>query len=255
MAKQSQVYSLSLGIILGSIVVLYSYSRYRASKPVPGIVDAYVINLDRATKRWDTLQPQLKHLRPLPVHRWRAVDGHKLSEDQMLAMNIPEGMLPSHPSVEEGLKKRRKGEIGCWLSHVNLLKHLSTLKVPEDAAHLILEDDVSIDVNTMDTWRDVYPLLPSDWGMFYFGAGGEHLNLSNIQYGFGNLETGWGAYGYVVRHSMLPKLLSLCTSMNEPIDIVYQNNYKTLHAYCLVNHTIHPKGDIQDSTIWNGHTK
>ncbi len=253
MAKQVQYTSLVILLVWGVVLVLLD--RYRSTRPVPIIVDAHVINLDRATKRWNALQFQLKQLRPIPVYRWKATDGHKLSESQMKELNIPASELPSHPSVEEGLKQRRKGEIGCWLSHTQLLRYLSTLPVSPDAGHLILEDDVTIDADTLDTWRKIAPYLPADWGMFYFGAGGEHLRLSNVQYGFGTLEQGWGAYGYVVRHSMIPIILSKCESMTEPIDIVYQNNYPTFYAYCLVQHTVHPKGDIQDSTIWNGHTK
>jgi GR25 family glycosyltransferase involved in LPS biosynthesis len=254
MPKQKQVYSSSIGIILVSILSLYIYSKYYPRTPVPVITDVHIINLERATKRWNRLQLHLKNLRPLPIHRWNAVDGHTLSEEEMKASGIPETMMPSHSSVEEGLKKRRKGEIGCWLSHVRLLKYLSTLQVPEDAGHLILEDDVVIDPDTLNVWRSTVPYLPNDWGMFYFGAGGEHLQITDIQHGFGVLKKGWGAYGYVVRHSMIPTILQYCQSMTEPIDLVYQNNYSTFRAYCLVSHTIYPTGGIEDSTIWNGHT-
>lgn len=253
MAKQVQY--TSLGILLVWIIVLVLLGQYRSSQPVPIIVDTHVINLDRATKRWNALQFQLKQLRPIPVHRWKATDGHALSEEQMKQLNIPDSELPSNPRIEEGLKQRRKGEIGCWLSHTQLLRYLSTLPVSPDAGHLILEDDVVIDLNTLDIWRSIAPHLPEDWGMFYLGAGGDQLKISNIQHGFGTLEQGWGAYGYVVRHSMIPTILSKCETMTDPIDLVYQQNYPNFKAYCLIQHTIHPKGDIQDSTIWNGHTK
>jgi GR25 family glycosyltransferase involved in LPS biosynthesis len=244
-------YSLVFSIVFALLYYVYTLLYKPSVKPVPILTDVYVINLDSSKDRWAAIKSQVGYLAPLPVHRWSATDGRKMTEADMIRENIPKNMFPE--TIEEPhLKQRRKGEIGCYLSHKKLLQHLSTLDVDDNAGHLILEDDVVINSNTLDVWRKKLPYLNSfdpNWGMFYFGTNG-NVKITNETYGIGKLESGWGTHAYVVRHSYVKTILNLIDTMTDAIDIMYQDNYETLHTYVLKNHTINPRQNVK-STIWH----
>jgi GR25 family glycosyltransferase involved in LPS biosynthesis len=236
------------------ILLIIDTMRRRAKtvkrKKIPVIHDVHIVNLDKSKDRWSKLQAQLKKLKPLPCIRWSATDGRTLSEEQMLELGIPGSMLPSSPNVPTDLKERRRGEIGCYLSHKRLLEHLATLDVDPDAGHLILEDDVIIDDDFLSTWNEKAQHLPKKWGLFYFGTGG-NLRLGKANHGIANLVSCWGCYGFMVKHSMLPEILDHIRTMYAPIDDMLQDKYKDFNAYALVQPSIHPHG-AETSTIWDG---
>ena len=217
---------------------------------VPIIHDVYIINLDKSKDRWTKLQPQLKKLKPIPCIRWSATDGRKLSEDQMLNLGIPFNMLPSDPSVKESNKEARKGEIGCYQSHKQLLEYLNTLEVHPDAGHLILEDDAVIEDTFLSVWNEKAQYVPKDWGLFYFGLR-ENAELGRPKHGIAKLKKTWGTYGYMVKHSRIPEILRTITPMTGPIDAILQENYKKLNAYAYVKPNIFQNG-ASTSTIWDG---
>ena len=66
---------------------------------------------------------------------------------------------------------------------------------------------------------------------------------SNIKNGIGKLISGWGAHGYMVRHSTIPKILQMIYIMDAPIDIIYLNNFKNMNVYVSEERLI--RGNIQ----------
>jgi GR25 family glycosyltransferase involved in LPS biosynthesis len=216
---------------------------------VPIIKDVYVINLDGSKDRWANVQREFSKLGSLPVIRWSAIDGRKMTRDEMRAEKIPHTMFPETVK-DPKLRERRRGEIGCYLSHRKLLEYLATLDCSPDEGHLILEDDVTIHPDILSRWKTAATHLDPDWGLFYFGLSG-NIKQGESRHGISPLLSGWGAYGYVVRHSNLSQLLSKAATMTEPIDDIYQRHYEQLGAYVLTPHLILPNGDTR-STIWDG---
>lgn len=216
---------------------------------IPIIKDVYVINLDGSKDRWANVQREFPKLGSLPVTRWPAIDGRKMTRDEMRAAKIPATMFPE-TIKDPKLRERRRGEIGCYLSHRKLLEYLETLDCDPDDGHLILEDDVTIHPDLLERWKAAAAHLDPAWGLFYFGLSG-NIRQGESRHGISPLFSGWGAYGYVVRHSSLPQLLSKAATMTEPIDDIYQRHYEQLGAYVLTPHLILPNGDTR-STIWEG---
>jgi hypothetical protein len=110
---------------------------------IPVIKDVWIINLDKSKERWKNMLDELTSLDPLPVNRWSATDGRAMKEQDYIDEKIPIIVRPEFTLKDK--QERRKGEIGCYLSHKKLLENLEKQTVDDDAGRLILEDDVDIE--------------------------------------------------------------------------------------------------------------
>ena len=205
------------------------------------ISDGWYINLDRSTDRLKKIQAELYKLSPLVITRWPGVDGGQLTDEDYNKLDIPYWSRPAFAA--EAKQKTRKGEIGCYLSHYNLLKHLTTLRTDPTMGHLILEDDISISDDCVKSWNTSVKSIPSDWDMIFLGlldfGNNKILNVSN---GIGRPTSITGAHAYVVKHASLPKIIDILKVMNEPIDEVYGRNVKNLKVYALSPSKINQSG-------------
>lgn len=96
-----------------------------------------VINLDKSTDRLDLISAQLRRDN-LSFERISAIDGLKLSEDQINDITFPLNHFDSKVRFTRALTN---GEIGCFLSH---RKCWETLVKSNQQWALILEDDIQI---------------------------------------------------------------------------------------------------------------
>ena len=220
------------------VVCLFLPNYYEGFQTINGISDGWFINLDRSKDRMKSVKSQLHKLSPLIVTRWPAVDGTILTDKEYDELQIPYWSRPSF--AEESRKKGRKGEIGCYLSHVNLLKHLDTLNTPPNEGHLILEDDIKIDDDFVKTWNKSFNTVPETWDMIFVGLLGN--KVKNVLNGIGKPEWITGTHAYVVKHSSIPRILNSLKGFNEPIDEVYGRNLEGLKIYALNPPKIHQSG-------------
>lgn len=110
-----------------------SHSDFKIhSKFVPDSVGAFLINLDRATERFEFVKPHIDQLE-LPVERVSAVDGNLLSEEEIFKVCDQEQFKKYFKMLPE------RGTIGCSLSHEKAWKRF--LESEYEFA-LIFEDDV-----------------------------------------------------------------------------------------------------------------
>jgi hypothetical protein len=114
------------------------------------------------------------------------------------------------------------------------------LNVNPNAGHLILEDDIIIDDKFLDKLKKLIPHIPSDWGILYFGMG--EKKLKNVKNEIGEVEFGWGCYGFMIKHSKIPEILSKINKMYAPIDNMILDNFKELCAYATVEDMIFATG-------------
>ena len=84
-------------------------------------MNKFVINLDRCQDRMKYFDDSYT--------RWSAVDGTDLDDDPILTKMI---------SMHNIDPKQHRGKCGCWLSHMNLLKHIVENKLNNV---IIVEDD------------------------------------------------------------------------------------------------------------------
>jgi GR25 family glycosyltransferase involved in LPS biosynthesis len=236
-----------LGLFIIIVAALFVQNNIEGFETIQFISDGWYINLDRSTDRMKKIQAELHKLSPLKITRWPAVDGSKFTDEDYERLDIPHWSRPSF--AVEHRQKPRKAEIGCYLSHYNLLKHLNTLNTDPQMGHLILEDDIVVSDDCVKTWNNSVKTIPQDWDMIFLGlldvGNFEILDVSN---GIGRPTWVEGAHAYVVKHSSLPKLIDMLKVFSEPIDEVYGRNVKNLKVYALKPYKIN-QGGVVPSTI------
>jgi len=180
---------------------------------LPGIDDAFVINLKRREDRRAAFLEAHPYLKGR-VKRIEAFDGKTLS------------LTPTLASLLKGNDFFwKKAVAGCALSHMSAWSLL--LSQPIDVnAFLIMEDDARLQDGWEDAWRKVYPRLPDGWDCVYLGGvlppnrAGFAMNLERIAEGLARVapNTMFGqreptryfhfcAYAYVLSRKGAEKIL------------------------------------------------
>ena len=209
-----------------------------------GLVDIYLINLDRRTERLQNFIPQIDYLK-LPYKRLSAVDGKKLQ--QYLKKELvydykfhPDTLLRFdwlvHPS-SLGLVWDF-GAIGCWQSHLQsyfaILENYKKTLV--DGPVLIFEDDVYLDKDMPEVIKNSLSLLPDNWDIFYIGYTLNPPCLHDVTKNICRAYDIVGAHSYIVNGSKsAKKMIDMVNLMeNTVIDYALRWFYeKNLYAYIL----------------------
>jgi len=219
--------------LLVVVVVVFVYINR------PYLADVSVINLDRSADRWADMQPHLAAIGK--ARRWPATDGRTMSEEDYKAAGIPLLLLPS--MAKEELQKKRKGEIGCYLSHTRLIRSLGESWAPPNAGHLILEDDVNIDQNCMEVLGRAWSDLPADWDILFLGIIPEGAKMDPPKGVVARVHQVWGTHGFIVRHGSIPKINKELQIMFDPIDeMLWQAD---LNLYAVRPFVVHQREGVK----------
>jgi GR25 family glycosyltransferase involved in LPS biosynthesis len=235
--------------ILALLVILGIYFSIKI--PV-SIDDIWLINLDKEIGRLEHFNKFSSFL-PKPVNRWKATYGK--DEDRINANNDGVHFLLSRSNNTEENKRSSKvlskpGEIGCWLSHKRLLRHLRTLPVSSNTGHLILEDDVVIPEDFIKQWDTIKQTIPRYWDIIYLNIGeirGSRINEHVIRWD----NTGeWGNSGtaaYIIRHGAIDHVLEKLRFMTSPIDVQYFYMLGDLNIYIVDPQIISTNSELVSS--------
>lgn len=112
----------------------------------------FVINLDSSKKRLQTFKMQADFIQ-MPYTRWPAIDGRKLTIDDFRKMGALYWALNT-------FTKKRKGELGCYFSHLSLWQHIQPAK--KNSGVLIFEDDVRFSDTFESSLGKVLQSVPAD---------------------------------------------------------------------------------------------
>lgn len=236
---------------------LFSIYLYKSIDYINPIIDEiWVINLNKDTERMKSVLQQERYL-PHKIQRWTAAYGkEEIRED--IAMNDGVQTIISRSSDANENKKSDKvlnkaGEIGCWLSHKRLLKHLIKSNYPPNFGHLICEDDIKIPANFNERWDSISKTIPGDWDMVYLGIGGphgDHINKHVIKWKNDKKEgANFRTHAYLVRHKSIGKILDKLALMAAPIDVQYYLMLGGLNIYIVDPELISPNEDDFKSSI------
>jgi GR25 family glycosyltransferase involved in LPS biosynthesis len=248
MAK-SKGSAIIVAIIILVVVAVVAVVAARWFKSVqPSIDDIWVINLDKDTARLEDMIGKQKYL-PKPIQRWAATYGREEERKPAEQDGVDPIITKSSNKAEMDASSkvlRVGGEVGCWLSHKRVLKHLHNLNVGPDYGHLILEDDVVIPTDFTARWNRLRDKIPSDWDVVYLGAGfrnGTRINSSLLKWKNDVELANLGTYAYLVRHRVLPKLLDKMRHMFAPVDVQYYRTFGDLNVYLLDPPLLIPEPD------------
>lgn len=200
------------------------------------IKDIHVINLDRATERWNDMKKELDKFGNIPIVRWKAVDGKELNKEYI-------NSICKYSNYEF---KPVRGQTGCYLSHKSLLEYLLKQDVNPDAGHLILEDDIIVHNKFLENFEKIAYNVPSNWEMLYLAiAERNNTIIVDVKNGIGRLMGGWGAHAYIVKHSEIPKILKRIENFTHPVDILYLNNSENSNIYVVPDRLIKEKLNVR----------
>lgn len=133
-----------------------------------------VINLERSTNRWISIERQMINANISNYERFPAFDGSKLTpssiEYKLLAPGVyDEATAPSRKTH----RSHSLGSIGCYLSHMGCWKIVVDRNLP---FVLICEDDIKIDKPINDSIELLLDEAPSGWDIIHVGHH-KQLNL------------------------------------------------------------------------------
>ena len=235
-----------LGIVFG-ILFIHTHTT-KNIEYFPHVRSMHVINLDKDISRWENIQNTTQDI-DMKIERFPAVNGKELSADEMYRQGI--GFMITHPGIgtyseSKNNPRRNLGVVGCYLSHRNLLEHVSRLQVPDHYGHLILEDDVNIPRNFLqpgDEWHKVYQSVPQDWDIVYLSITkpiGYNINPKVMRLQHNYTESGnWGTHAYLVKHgSIRTKILPWLRYMIDAIDEQYRLKFNEWNVYAVVKDII-----------------
>ena len=203
-----------------------------------GIDDAYVINLDRRKDRMDKLFENSPSLEGR-LQRVSAIEGRDLVLTPQLAR-----LFKPHDFLW------KKAIMGCALSHLGIWWQLANEK-QEINNYLILEDDVKLQPQWEERWKEASAHVPDDYDVIYLGgilppnrAAFEQMKEPVNQYFarvtdnsvFGqnppNRYFHWCAYAYVLSRRGAEKILQLLHA---------HDGYWTSADHMICNHVEHMK--------------
>jgi glycosyl transferase, family 25 len=201
-------------LLISSAQCTDSNNKYLDDMPV------YVINLKSRPKRKERA---LKELNKYNIkHKFiEAVDGSKLDKTTLEDDNI----IKTNGSYRE----LRKGEIGCYLSHLECWKNI--LESGKEYG-LVFEDDVVLADNFIDKFNEMFDSVKNkNWDIIclgrrcqqYFKNCTKGVPMSDETYYPETL--GYGTYAYIIKANAINELLKTTYPIMKPIDVVIIDEY------------------------------
>jgi len=185
-------------IVLVLLVVFYLLNKTRATS----ISKTSVINLDRNTDRLAIVQQQYQASDiGVPLERFSAIVGHEVNlQNWLTAETISELTEIEQQGFRTKHHQLTRGAIGCYLSHLELLKRIKPGEV-----HLILEDDIVILFKSAAVIKNTLATAPSDWDFILLG----HNSSKSLAYSdtLAKIKSFWGTCGYLVTYNGAQKFI------------------------------------------------
>lgn len=187
----------------------------------------FVINLKRSEERLKKFQERAQK-ESIPVSIWEAVDGPRLDWQTLNDAGASFWAL-------ENLTKKRKGELGCFLSHRSLWYSLQKISHKDNTGYLILEDDVQFAEGFLQKLSSVLRYVPSNWDIVYVGCTHPAYIDEKGNSPVKQIKSCSGTYGYIIRATTIPRIKPYIRLIGEPIDTMLNRLMKYLNVYALVN--------------------
>ena len=191
-----------------------------------------IADLEKDKTRWEHIQAQ-----GLDIRRWNATYGKQITIDEAKKWGVDS--LITRSTKTNKMVHNNVGEVGCWMSHKQLLTHLATQNVPDNYGHLILEDDVDLHSGFMDEFEVIAKQIPRNWDMIYLSmnrpVGNTRLSSRILKANtLKNIAKGnWGTQAYMVRHGSIQKILKHLRFMTHAVDVQYNFAFDDLDAYII----------------------
>jgi GR25 family glycosyltransferase involved in LPS biosynthesis len=182
-------------------------------------MDIYVIHCQKHIERLANIDHHLKKLFP-QLKLW---DGTVIDKNVSFLQKEMQKYDNKITVKNENIFKTL-GEIGCYLSHHTLLKHIKETKSLAKYT-LILEDDGMLSNNTVNI---EHILDKVEFDILYLGLNNENKNkkITETIYSIDNTKPLQGTHAYVVNNSKINKIYESTLTPIGPIDYQYEISIK-----------------------------
>jgi GR25 family glycosyltransferase involved in LPS biosynthesis len=172
----------------------------------------WIINLDGRQDRLRHARAQLARIGVASARRFQAFDGHRLQ----LTSSRPDWV--------------RRGAVGCYLSHLALLKQAQARRMP----CVIVEDDLVFADDFLQAFATFVDEMPEDWDVLHL-SGGEHCTAPRVLGGHHmRLVATWGTSMSFLRLPAIDRLLEEADALDRPVDDFYIRMMPSLKFYAPV---------------------
>jgi len=245
---------LVLFIFIAAVFAVLAFFKQDAK---PQISTIHVINLERDVERWNSIDAQGSRL-GLQLTRFSATYGKDIPYAEMRKHGVGNAMVRADRTDHKGEKLHNLGVVGCFLSHRTLLAHVRTLDVPDSYGHLVLEDDVRLPSDFLQTngrWATLRQRIPTDWDIIWLRMWKPHG--TKVAEGIMKLDTNThircnlGTFAYVVRHGAIPKILRELQYMTDAYDEQMNLHFAKWNCYLLEPGIIEIDSDLQNKSSIN----
>lgn len=210
-------------IILTLIDLILNKSNYfNIFSTQLNIIKYYVITL-RNINRMENIKKQEKIFN-ININIFEAIKGVSINQEELINNNILNPIF-KYPTI------KRSNEIGCYMSHLTLLKNIKNIKnnnIDQSNYSVILEDDFEI-INSdfQIIINDALLQIPNNFDILFLGYPviideSTNLNYSTNLYEFNNKNNIYGAYAYLINNNNIDKIIKNIEYIDMPIDIKYQ---------------------------------
>lgn len=217
-----------LVLLILFIIISVWYERTKQTMdPIPENTfpfQTFVINLDRKPERYQYTVDQLNKLGLTNYQRWKATDGFKAPDEEMLGIGIPQELI-----------NKGRGLAGCAASHMRLWKQIAENKSDWT---LILEDDAHFHPKFMELFHQYWKQTPKYAKIIFPGWCAPSLTSVNPV-----VETSCMCLqGYMINSETAKFLLDNLPQMTEPIDIIITEYFRNRSGSFLFNGNVNMNG-------------
>jgi len=202
--------------------------------------DAYVISTDKNSDRYTDIKRDANEA-GLIIKHWNAT---VLQKDNGLFHKLPyKGIGKAIFSEYKNNNLTNLGQIGCFLSHRELLTHIAS-KNSVELGTLILEDDVKIPYDLFKKLEAIESSIPGDWDILFLDKRGTTKSEKSINKNIVKIlqtrdpNTNWGTHSYIVKNSSIKnRILPFLEQMVDYIDnqyTIYADKINEYIAYGII---------------------
>ncbi len=219
---------LCLIIILFIIYVLYYYKHNTLSEFFNNFETKFeVVHMNGREDRLNNIKMNEEKAH-IQINLFEAINGSQLDIPKLQKEGLVKKPWSTHrynnAKTDEGKQKVLNGEIGCYMSHMNLLKKISESEY--DGWTIIFEDDLVLDSNFKEELNKILENLKDNENIDIIYLG--NLNQDNCENGIykDNLcypVNPYGTQSYMVNKRSSKKIYDLIQFIDREIDIKYRD--------------------------------
>ena len=188
-------------------------------------INYYVIHMKNSNNKYNNIIKNEKKLNKT-INIYDAVIGKNIDLNNLSSID---------PNINFNFNYNYIGEVGCYLSHMSLIKSLIN---SNSKYSVIFEDDLNIlDNNLNDKINEIINKLDDDFDIIYLGNlnNNHYERIKDNIYTINKSDFLWGTHAYIINNKNASKIYKSILNIDVAIDNKFKNNINNdiLKAYVI----------------------